>query len=47
MSLPGGWIADKIMGLRRSVFWGGVLIMLGQASLAIPPRRASSSRASS
>ena len=36
MTLPGGWIADRIMGLRRSVFWGGVLIMLGQVCLAIP-----------
>jgi POT family proton-dependent oligopeptide transporter len=36
MTLPGGWVADRIMGLRRSVFWGGVLIMLGQACLAIP-----------
>src|SRR5882724_740662 len=30
MSLPGGWVADKVLGLRRSVFWGGVLIMFGQ-----------------
>ena len=36
MSLPGGWVADKVLGLRRSVFWGGVLIMLGQACLAVP-----------
>ena len=36
MCLPGGWIADKVLGLRRSVFWGGVLIMLGQISLAMP-----------
>ncbi len=36
MSLPGGWVADKILGLRRSVFWGGILIMLGQAALAVP-----------
>ena len=36
MSLPGGWIADKVLGLRRSVFWGGVLIMLGQICLAMP-----------
>jgi len=36
MSLPGGWVADKVLGLRRSVFWGGVLIMLGQACLAYP-----------
>ena len=34
-SLPGGWIADKVLGLRRSVFWGGVLIMCGQISLAM------------
>lgn len=36
LSLPGGWVADRILGLRRSVFWGGVLIMLGQLSLAVP-----------
>ena len=36
MTLPGGWIADRVMGLRTSVFWGGILIMLGQAGLAIP-----------
>ncbi|HEV8149642.1 MAG TPA: peptide MFS transporter [Gemmatimonadales bacterium] len=36
MSLPGGWVADKVLGLRRSVFWGGVLIMCGQLCLAIP-----------
>src|SRR4029453_11301253 len=36
MCLPGGWVADKVLGRRRSVFWGGVLIMLGQISLAMP-----------
>jgi POT family proton-dependent oligopeptide transporter len=36
MSMPGGWVADKVLGLRRTVFWGGVLIMLGQAALALP-----------
>ncbi len=36
MTLPGGWVADRVMGLRNSVFWGGILIMLGQAFLAIP-----------
>src|ERR1700716_1473917 len=36
MSLPGGWVAAKVLGLRRSVFWGGVLIMLGQICLAVP-----------
>jgi POT family proton-dependent oligopeptide transporter len=36
LSLPGGWIADRILGLRRSVFYGGILIMLGQICLAVP-----------
>ncbi|HEY4321071.1 MAG TPA: peptide MFS transporter [Gemmatimonadales bacterium] len=36
LSLPGGWIADRLLGARKSVFWGGVLIMLGHVSLAIP-----------
>lgn len=35
-ALPGGWIADKILGLRRSVFVGGVVIMTGNVALAIP-----------
>ncbi len=30
----GGWIADRLIGQQRSVFWGGVLIMLGNGSLA-------------
>ncbi|MCS7012484.1 MAG: peptide MFS transporter [Chloroherpetonaceae bacterium] len=36
LSLPGGWVADKFLGLRRSVFIGGVIIMCGHISLAIP-----------
>jgi len=36
LSLPGGWVADKILGLRRSVLYGGILIMLGQLCLAVP-----------
>ena len=28
-SLPGGWVADRLLGLRRAVFIGGVLIMVG------------------
>src|SRR5271165_2885692 len=35
-SLPGGWIADRIMGQRRAVLWGGVVIALGHYSMAIP-----------
>jgi hypothetical protein len=30
----GGWIADRLIGQQRSVVWGGVLIMLGNGSLA-------------
>jgi POT family proton-dependent oligopeptide transporter len=35
-SLPGGWIADRLIGQRSAVFWGGVVIMLGNFILAIP-----------
>ena len=34
-SLPGGWIADRWLGLRRAVFWGGVFIALGHLSIAL------------
>ena len=36
MGLPGGWIADRIIGSRRAVLWGGTIIVLGHVSLAIP-----------
>jgi len=36
VALPGGWIADRLLGLRRSVFWGGVVIAAGHFTLAIP-----------
>jgi proton-dependent oligopeptide transporter, POT family len=35
-SLPGGWIADRLIGQRNAVFWGGVIIMLGNFILASP-----------
>ena len=35
-SLPGGWIADRLIGQRRAVFWGGIIIALGNFILAIP-----------
>ncbi|MGM0669995.1 MAG: peptide MFS transporter, partial [Gemmatimonadota bacterium] len=34
MALPGGWFADKLVGARNAVFYGGVLIAAGQFSLA-------------
>jgi POT family proton-dependent oligopeptide transporter len=36
LALPGGWLADKLFGLRRSVFYGGCLITLGHFCLAFP-----------
>jgi POT family proton-dependent oligopeptide transporter len=36
LSVPGGWVADRVLGLRRTVFVGGVIIMLGHICLAIP-----------
>ncbi|HEY3044106.1 MAG TPA: oligopeptide:H+ symporter, partial [Vicinamibacterales bacterium] len=36
MSLPGGWIADRLMGQRRAVLYGGILIAAGHYTLAIP-----------
>jgi POT family proton-dependent oligopeptide transporter len=35
MSLPGGWVADRIFGQRRAVLYGGILIALGQFSLGV------------
>jgi len=34
-SLPGGWIADRYLGLRRSIWYGGILIALGHLSIAL------------
>ena len=34
-SLPGGWIADRWLGLQRAVWWGGVLIASGHLSVAL------------
>jgi POT family proton-dependent oligopeptide transporter len=36
MSVPGGWLADKVFGQRRSVLYGGILIALGHFTLAVP-----------
>ncbi len=36
LSLPGGWVADRVLGLRRAVFVGGVIIMSGHICLAMP-----------
>jgi POT family proton-dependent oligopeptide transporter len=35
-ALPGGWIADRLIGQRQSVFYGGILISIGNFMLAVP-----------
>ena len=35
-TLPGGWIADRLLGQRRAVLYGGVLIACGHFSMAFP-----------
>ena len=37
-SLPGGWVADRILGLRRAIFVGAVLISLGHISIGLSRR---------
>ncbi|MCM3723758.1 MULTISPECIES: peptide MFS transporter [Solibacillus] len=32
----GGWIADRITGMRKAIFYGGILIMIGHILLALP-----------
>jgi len=39
-SLPGGWLADRLLGAQRAVLCGGVLIACGQFTLAIPRQEA-------
>ena len=36
LALPGGWIADRILGQRQAVFIGGCVIAAGHFSMAIP-----------
>lgn len=35
LGLPGGWIADRLLGAQRAVVSGGILIALGSALLAM------------
>ena len=36
LCLPGGWIADRLIGAQRAVWFGGIIIMSGHFVLAIP-----------
>jgi len=33
--LPGGWVADRVLGARRAVLYGGILIAAGHFSMAV------------
>ncbi|MGA5820559.1 peptide MFS transporter [Kitasatospora sp. NPDC094028] len=36
LALPGGWIADRFLGARKTVALGGSIIMIGHFLLAVP-----------
>lgn len=36
MPVFGGMLADRLMGFRRAIVWGGILMMIGNFTLAIP-----------
>jgi POT family proton-dependent oligopeptide transporter len=36
MGLPGGWIADRLIGGQKAVWYGAIIIMIGHIILAIP-----------
>ncbi len=35
LALPGGWVADRLLGQRKTVLVGGIIIALGHYTLAI------------
>ncbi len=35
-ALPGGWVADNILGQRKTVWYGGIIIAAGHFTMAIP-----------
>ena len=36
LALPGGWVSDRLLGARRSVWYGGIIIATGHFILAGP-----------
>src|SRR4051812_26288774 len=36
VSVLGGWLADRVIGARRSVLYGGIVIAAGHVALAVP-----------
>jgi POT family proton-dependent oligopeptide transporter len=35
-NIPGGWLADRVLGQRQAVLYGGILIAAGHYALAVP-----------
>ena len=35
-ALPGGWFADHMIGLKKSVWYGGIIITIGHFTMAVP-----------
>lgn len=36
LALPGGWFADRLFGLKKSVWYGGIIITMGHFTMAFP-----------
>ena len=36
LGLPGGWLADRLIGQRRAILWGGIIIAAGHFCMAVP-----------
>ena len=36
LTLPGGWIADNILGQKKAIWYGAICIMIGHLILAVP-----------
>lgn len=36
LALPGGWLADRLLGQKKAVWYGGIIIALGHFTMAVP-----------
>ena len=36
LALPGGWIADRLLGQQKAVWYGGIIIAAGHFTMALP-----------
>lgn len=36
LALPGGWLADRLIGQRRAIWYGGLTIAAGHFAMAVP-----------